>query len=247
MTNYQTYLQSPEWQAKRQEKLESCQHKCECEGGCYREATQIHHLHYETLGNEDLQDLQALCAKCHMAKSNVKNFYGDSIRNCCQKEEVEIDVNVNSLKERFYDGIAKTLDLSEAEKEEFIRESEEHAANDPVIFRSQICRNLGIDPKEKTLPYHVYHEANFHYQMNPQRYIEIAQQIQCDPVIAALLDKLGIMFACDDIAVEEKITKAIARFADVVDASEAGLDSYCDIAYKIKPEFDNYFIEEDIT
>lgn len=27
MTDYQAYLRSPEWQAKRQEKLENCQHK----------------------------------------------------------------------------------------------------------------------------------------------------------------------------------------------------------------------------
>ena len=243
--NYQTYLRSPEWKTKRKEKLESCQYKCECEGGCYREATQIHHLHYDTLGSENLEDLQALCAKCHMKKSNVKNFYGDSIRNCCQKEEVEIDVTANSLEESF-ERIAEQLDLSEAEKEELFREHEEFITNNPVFLRSQICHDLGIDPNEKTLPYHVYHEANFHYQWNSQRYIEIAQEIQCDPVIAALLDKLGIMFACGDIAVEEKTTKAIARFADVVDASEAGLDGYCDVAYKIKSEFEHHFIEEDI-
>jgi hypothetical protein len=243
--DYQTYLRSPEWEAKRQEKLDRCQHKCECEGGCHRQATQIHHLHYDTLGNEDLQDLQALCAKCHMAKSHVKNFYGDSIRNCCQKEAVEIDVNANSLEERF-EGIAKELGLSEAEKEAFFRECEERVTNDPAFLRSQICHELGIDPNEKTLPYDVYHEANFHYQMKPQRYIEISQEIQCDPVIAALLDNLGIMFACSDIEVAEKTTKAIERFADVVDASETGLDGYCDIAYKIKPEFEHHFIEEEI-
>ena len=243
--DYQTYLRSPEWKAKRQEKLDSCQHKCECEGGCCREATQIHHRHYETLGNEDLEDLQALCAKCHMAKSDVKNFYGDSIRNCCQKEEVEIDVNANSLEERF-EGIAKALGLSEAEKEAFFRECEELATNDPAFLRSQICQALGINPNEKTLPYDVYHEANFHYQMDPQRYIEIAQRIQCDPVITALLDNLGILFATGKIAVEEKITKAIERFADVVDASEAGLDGYSVVVYKIKPEFEHHFIEEEI-
>lgn len=243
--DYQTYLRSPEWKAKRQEKLDSCQHKCECEGGCCREATQIHHLHYDTLGNESLDDLQALCPKCHMAKSNVKNFYGNSIRDCCQKEEVEIDVHANSLEERF-EGIAKALGLSEAEKEAFFRECEELATNDPTFLRSQICQELGIDPNEKTLPYDVYHEANFHYQMNPQRSIEIAQQIQCDPVIAALLDNLGILFATGEIAVEEKTTKAIERFANVVDASEADLDGYCDIAYKIKPEFEHHFIEEEI-
>ena len=243
--DYQTYLRSPEWKAKRQEKLDSCQNKCECEGGCCREATQIHHLHYDTLGNESLGDLQALCAKCHMAKSNVKNFYRDSIRHCCQKEDVEIDVNANSLEEYFGE-IAKALGLSEAEKDAFFKECEERATNDPAFLRSQICHELGIDPNEKTLPYDVYHEANFHYQMDPQRYIEIAQQIQCDPVIAALFDNLGIMFACSDIEVTEKTTKAISRFADVVDASEAGLDGYCDIAYKIKPEFEHHFREEEL-
>ena len=78
--HYQTYLRSPEWESKRQEKLESCQYKCQCEGGCHRQATQIHHLHYDTLGNERLEDLQALCAKCHMKKSNVRNFMAISQR-----------------------------------------------------------------------------------------------------------------------------------------------------------------------
>ena len=33
MTDYQKYMRSKEWKAKRQEKLEACDHKCECEGG----------------------------------------------------------------------------------------------------------------------------------------------------------------------------------------------------------------------
>ena len=77
MLDYQKYMRSKEWKAKRQAKLESCDHKCECEGGCYRKATQIHHLHYDTLGEEGMEDLQALCPKCHMQKSHVKGFYGN--------------------------------------------------------------------------------------------------------------------------------------------------------------------------
>ena len=65
MLGYQKYMRSKEWKAKRQKKLEACDHKCECEGGCYRKATQIHHLHYDTLGKESMEDLQALCPKCH--------------------------------------------------------------------------------------------------------------------------------------------------------------------------------------
>ena len=192
MLDYQKYMRSKEWKAKRQEKLEACDHKCECEGGCYRKATQIHHLHYDTLGEESMEDLQALCPKCHMQKSGVRGFYGDVPRSCCQTEPID--------------------------------ESER--------------------PK-KILPYTVWNEANFRYQMNPNKYEGIASQLGTDPVIASLLDNLGILFACGDIAVEPKITEAIEDYADVVPASEAGLDGYCDTAYRIKPEFQKYFPSDD--
>ena len=67
--NYRKYMQSEAWKEKRQAKLDACSGKCECEGGCTREATQIHHHHYDSLGNESLDDLQALCPECHMQKS----------------------------------------------------------------------------------------------------------------------------------------------------------------------------------
>ncbi|MCG9127276.1 HNH endonuclease [Candidatus Poribacteria bacterium] len=185
--NYMTYIRSSEWKEKRKTKLEDCNSKCECEGGCVREATQVHHLHYDTLGNESLEDLQALCAKCHMAKtSKVRNFYGNPVRDCC------------------------------------------------LVERQQEV--------EKTLPYDVWNEANFHLQMDTTKYSMIAEKLGTDPIIAALLDNLGIMFACGDISVTDKVTEAISQFADVVPAKEAGLDGYCDIVYKIKPEFEKYFI-----
>ena len=168
--------------------MEVCDHKCECEGGCYRKATQIHHLHYDTLGEESMEDLQALCPKCHMQKSRVRGFYGDVPRFCCQTEPIE-----------------------ESEK------------------------------PEKILPYAVWHEANFHYRMDTDKYENIASQLGTDPLIASLLDNLIILFACGKIVVEPKTTKAIEDYADVVPASEAGLDGYCETAYRIKPEFQKYF------
>ena len=184
--NYKEYIRSDEWKALRQKKLEACQHKCECEGGCYREATQVHHLHYNTLGNESLQDLQALCAKCHMSKSSkVRNFYGDPVRNCCLVE--------------------------------------------------------GQQEVEKTLPYNVWNEANFHLQINTPKYSLIGEKLGTEPIIAALLDNLGIMFACGEIVVEDKTTQAISQFADVVPAGEAGLEGFRIPVYKIKPEFEKCF------
>ena len=192
MLNYQKYMRSKEWKVKREEKLEACDHKCECEGGCYRKATQIHHLHYDTLGEESMEDLQALCPKCHMQKSRVKGFYGNVSLFCCQTEPI---------------------DESELPK--------------------------------KILPYTVWNVANFHYRMDTDKYENIASQLETDPVIASLLDNLGIMFACGDIAVEPKITEAIKDYADVVPAAEAGLDGYCETAYRIKPEFQKYFPSDD--
>ena len=184
--NYKAYMRSDAWKALREKKLEACQHKCECEGGCCREATQVHHLHYETLGNESLQDLQALCAKCHMSKSSkVRNFYGNPVRNCCLVE--------------------------------------------------------GQQEVEKTLPYNVWNEANFHLQINTPKYRLIGERLGTEPIMAALLDNLGILFACGDIAVEDKTTQAISQFADVVPAEEAGLKGFRIDVYKIKPEFEKCF------
>ncbi len=191
--NYRKYMQSPAWKEKRQAKLDACSEKCECEGGCTREATQVHHLHYDSLGNESLDDLQALCPKCHMQKSKVQNFYGNTHYRCCLKE--------------------------------------------------------GEQSPKKTLPYDVWNEANFHYQMasglgsNPRSkedYDKIALELETDPVIVALLDKLGIMFGCGDIEVCDAVTEAIGRFVDIVEGDH-WLSGYADVAYQIKPEFQKFF------
>ena len=184
--DYKKYVKSDKWKNKRRTKLEDCQYKCECEGGCSRQATQVHHLHYDTLGNESFEDLQALCPKCHMKKHNLRNFYGNVSRDCCQKSPEE-------------------------------------------------------QQPEKILPYNVWHEANFYFQIDSLKYQLIAEKLGTIPQIAALLDNFGILFACDDMAVTDRVTQAINQFADIVPAKEVDLDGYCDVAYKIKPEFEKCF------
>ena len=181
-----TYIQSSEWEEKRKTKLEDCKSKCECEGGCVRKAILVHHLHHYTLGYESMEDLQALCSNCYMAKtSKFRNFYGNPGRYCC-----------------------------------LVGEQQE------VI---------------KTLPYDVWKEANFYLLMDTPKYSLIGEKLGTDPIIAALLDNLGIMFANSELVVTNKVTEVIKQFADVVPAKKAGLGGYCDIAYKIKPEFEKYF------
>ena len=94
---YEEYLKSDEWKRKRdmvmQRAMQSfmparpdirytvdkygrvitwianVEHRPTCANdGCTNEATDVHHLTYERLGKERLDDLQALCRKCHEQK-----------------------------------------------------------------------------------------------------------------------------------------------------------------------------------
>lgn len=63
MVDYDKYIASPEWDDKRRQILAragGCCERCGCKA-----PLAVHHLHYETLGDEDLGDLEALCEDCH--------------------------------------------------------------------------------------------------------------------------------------------------------------------------------------
>jgi len=61
--DYNSYIQSPAWRAKRAEKIilqgGSCEH-CGTTGNLH-----VHHLSYVRLGREKMEDLQVLCKRCH--------------------------------------------------------------------------------------------------------------------------------------------------------------------------------------
>ncbi len=60
---YDAYLRSPEWQAKRRAVLERDEHLCQ---GCRKQlANQVHHLTYERKCREMLFDLVSVCDDCH--------------------------------------------------------------------------------------------------------------------------------------------------------------------------------------
>jgi hypothetical protein len=60
---YLAYIFSPQWAKRRRE------HICYCGGWCEicrkRKACQVHHWHYNSLGDELPQDLCAVCVQCH--------------------------------------------------------------------------------------------------------------------------------------------------------------------------------------
>jgi len=61
---YSAYLLSPKWHAKRAKVLARDRNTCRAEG-CGKPATQVHHLTYERVGDELLDDLVSVCDDCH--------------------------------------------------------------------------------------------------------------------------------------------------------------------------------------
>lgn len=64
--DYNEYLRSPEWKAKRELVIKRCNGVCE---ECLEaKVDHVHHLTYVRLGHEKLKDLQGLCKACHQEK-----------------------------------------------------------------------------------------------------------------------------------------------------------------------------------
>jgi hypothetical protein len=77
---YEHYLQSEEWQQKRQRVLERANFLCE---GCREQpAVQVHHLTYDHVGREFLFELVAVCGACH-ALVHDDLAAGDTIDDLC--------------------------------------------------------------------------------------------------------------------------------------------------------------------
>lgn len=71
-TEYARYLQSPEWQERRQQKIEEVGNRCErCDLPrwlaeiAYDQDLNVHHRTYARRGSENLDDLEVLCRRCH--------------------------------------------------------------------------------------------------------------------------------------------------------------------------------------
>ena len=85
---YRRYLKTQHWQQIRAKVLQRAGNKCEmCGFEPWRPGTlQVHHLSYDRVGRESLEDLVAICPKCHMkihgvdtaSKRNSENVKKDS-------------------------------------------------------------------------------------------------------------------------------------------------------------------------
>lgn len=69
---YDTYIKSDTWAAKREERLKLDDNRCVmCNrpNGLQKDGVtpilQVHHIHYGNLGHENIEDLCSLCPTCH--------------------------------------------------------------------------------------------------------------------------------------------------------------------------------------
>jgi hypothetical protein len=63
---YGEYLKSAEWADRRAKVLKRDRFACQLhQRGCTRLAEQVHHLTYERVGDEPLEDLISVCVHCH--------------------------------------------------------------------------------------------------------------------------------------------------------------------------------------
>jgi len=60
---YSYYIQSDEWISKREARKELDNYRCVICGS--EEILQVHHLHYNNVGDENLKDLVTVCKSCH--------------------------------------------------------------------------------------------------------------------------------------------------------------------------------------
>jgi hypothetical protein len=72
-SEYIDHLNSRKWKSTRRKLERERSHgRCEWWAGCREKATDVHHLHYDTLGAESLEDLQHLCHAHHDKADEIR-------------------------------------------------------------------------------------------------------------------------------------------------------------------------------
>lgn len=69
--DYNAYIQSDEWKAKRDQRLALDCNKCQVCGSS--DGLEVHHLTYRNLGHEEMNDLITLCHDCHKKQHEAEN------------------------------------------------------------------------------------------------------------------------------------------------------------------------------
>lgn len=115
--NYYEYIDSKEWKAKRQEAFAFYGERCSLCGK--KKNLQVHHIHYRTLGKEDVRDLTILCGGCHSSfekrkKRKIKKPKQSKPKHELRSERAMITKEIQRVKKRIF--CANNLPSSEFTK-----------------------------------------------------------------------------------------------------------------------------------
>ena len=106
---YNEYLLSPEWDGIKQ--LAYMKHGDKCI--CGRKAKEIHHLTYDRIFNERLDDLLPLCCNCH----SIYHEVADRAKKCVPTPDPELVEELYTEKHRqLVEYNQKYLEAKEKEK-----------------------------------------------------------------------------------------------------------------------------------
>ena len=87
--DYAAYIRSPEWIARRNQRLIIDQHACRACGR--KDLLNVHHKTYDRLGDEDItRDLITLCRECHFYAHSRHRQLGGSLSSATRKAITEI-------------------------------------------------------------------------------------------------------------------------------------------------------------
>ena len=70
--DYNIYIHSDAWKQKRQQRLDLDNHTCQMCGAT--DKLEVHHITYDTLGFERMEDLITLCEKCHTKVHSAQSY-----------------------------------------------------------------------------------------------------------------------------------------------------------------------------
>jgi hypothetical protein len=87
---YPKYMKSPEWQRKRKEKLKEANYQCEKCGTAKQ--LHVHHINYDHLGFESMDEIVVLCEKCH------KNVHTYDMKQVPKKDTAQRKIMENVYK-----------------------------------------------------------------------------------------------------------------------------------------------------
>lgn len=151
--DYDDYLKTPWWVSIRRKRIEQDNYKCvDC--GVSRDL-EVHHLTYERIGRENLEDLVTLCKDCHRTRHRVEKAAdarreaAKSLISGCEYSAKRDVYTLGFVGFAFGEATKRGMNLGKWD--------------DLKVLRSEYCRLLGVDEGEvRIMDAQQYYATNLH-------------------------------------------------------------------------------------